>query len=257
MNTPNDVNDREQVPALFTFVGTAFLPILKSFNILPKGVYIVIDAKSELDAIHLTNDADHEFIKLPLEPRIAQDFVEKVGSEAQIKTLAAIPNMSTQTGCGQARGIGDAAVKCIIDAINFTVLFLNRVLPALRRMGGGELKCVNHRHYSGGCGGMGSAGGISLVRAIQSLFSEPTDPEIESKIFLLGAVTFCAPQFQRTTENASCSLVEWLYLIRHPVSNRVSSILHLQDLPPLELDGITRNALFAGILCGDVRRRIR
>ena len=243
MNNPNDADTQKQAPTLFTFVGTAFLHILNFVNLLPRGVYLIIDSLAELNAINCVDDDDHKFIKVPLEALIAQDVVERAGNEAQARTLENIPNVSTRDGCGQLRGIGNAAVECLLKAIDFAILFANGILPELRRMGGGELKCVEHMHFSGGCGGMGSAGGISLVRAIQRQFMEATDPEITSKVFVLGAITFCSPKFQRTTENASCALVEWTHMLQHPISNRVSTVLCVHELPPLELDSKTREAL--------------
>lgn len=142
MNTPNDIDPHESPPTLFTFVGTAYLYILKFLNLLPKGVYIIIDAKSELDAIPPLHDDQRVFIKLALEPRIAQDFVTRAGTAAQIAALASIPNVSTQHGCCQTRGIGGTAVHCVVDKIDFPNLFASIVMPELRRMGGGELKCM-------------------------------------------------------------------------------------------------------------------
>lgn len=254
MNIPNEIDPQDSPPRLFTFVGTAYLYLLKFLNVLPKGVYIVIDAKSELEAIRLDDDSEHVFIKLALEPRIAQDIVAQVGNAAQIEALDAKPNVSTQNGCCQTRGIGGAAVVCVVDRIDFPNLFHNLVMPELLRMAGGKQKCVNHMHFSGAAGGMGSAGGIVLLQAIQNLFVEPTDPELKSNVFVLGGLTFCSPYFSRTTENASCAMAEWIHLVRHPVSHRISTVLHAHELPPLELDKDMRNALllqfFAAMFAG-------
>ena len=75
MSVTNDNRPVER-PKLFTFVGSAFLAILRSASILPRGVYLILDAEDELEDIKLENDEDHKFYTFPVASKVVQDFVD-------------------------------------------------------------------------------------------------------------------------------------------------------------------------------------
>lgn len=235
----NEFNDENDRAALLTFVGTAFrgLPIQTVHPLLPQGVYVVCDAREELDKIRFREDDNHALIKVPVSDHaIVQEMVKENGTGRQREIISSIPNLSAQHGLAQLRFLGKVGLEQALDEIDFDGLFRDCILSELRRMNDGRLSNIEHFCFSGTGGGMGSAGGPALTRRIHALLTEPTDPQIESELHIIGGVTFSSQSFHHTDENAGCAVVELIHFLKHPVSSRGSCVINAREIKAVGLD---------------------
>ena len=235
---PNRVN------CMFT-IGTAFHDLIANFSRNPDVMVFVVDVPHEIGKLHVPRAMKNHVVLLPIgSHKTIQQLVEKHGTDLQREALKGIPAISSNDGLAQLACSGTAAIRELLSHSNIQQ-WLQDVVPELIRRAGGKVPQVRAAVYAGSAGGVASQGAATFLDALITIFVEAGVTSIDIAVHLIGGISYVGRGFQRSQQNAACSLVTWLDQFQAPTDASVTYSLYAFEARPVASDRETRSHLIA------------
>jgi len=234
---------QSNIATLMLCVGTAYLVLGESLPILNPDVAMFSDAEGELDELILDPDFIRRVYSISVGRRYTLHTLFEHATSEQQAVIDKLPGSPVRFGNSQIRLAGGVGMKVTTATLEYQRLLRQEAIPQLLHAVGGASDEIEVNVFAGMSGGTGSWGALIKLTAVLNAMLRDCDGNIHVNVYLIGALTFNSPGFNRCRENSSLSLIDWLDFAENRFDGRVTVTLHLTELPPVLDDKFRRDQL--------------